>query len=201
MKTYLVFKRIMDTFFALILLVLVMPIMLITGIAIRLESRGPVLFKQERLGKQGKIFLIYKFRSMVQNAEKQGTGVYSFKGDTRVTRVGAFIRKSSIDELPQLFNIIKGEMSFIGPRPTLTYHPWPLEEYTSEQKRRFRVLPGVSGLAQVKGRKKINWDERIIYDIEYVNSIGLMMDVKLLLMTISKVILMKDNENVSQTVR
>lgn len=121
------------------------------------------------------------------------------KGDPRVTKVGKFIRATSIDELPQLINILKGDMSFIGPRPTLTYHPWKLDEYTIEQRRRFDVRPGVTGLAQVNGRKEIAWDERIKYDVYYVDNLSSILDLKILLKTIQKVILMKDNLNISET--
>lgn len=169
------------------------------GLIIKIDSPGPAIFKQERLGLNGKVFNIYKFRSMCQGAEKKGTGVYSLKGDPRVTKVGRFIRATSIDELPQLINILKGEMSFIGPRPTLTYHPWKLEEYTDEQIKRFKVRPGVTGLAQINGRKDIPWDERIIYDVNYVENLSFMLDLKILLKTIVKVFKMSDNVNTYET--
>ena len=169
------------------------------GLIIKIDSPGPAIFKQERLGLNGKVFNIYKFRSMCQDAEKKGTGVYSLKGDPRVTKVGRFIRATSIDELPQLINILKGEMSFIGPRPTLTYHPWKLEEYTDEQMKRFKVRPGVTGLAQINGRKDIPWDERIIYDVNYVENLSFMLDLKILLKTIVKVFKMSDNVNTYET--
>lgn len=192
-------KRILDVIFATVMLVFLSPLMLLVGLIIKLESKGPALFKQDRRGLNGNPFKIYKFRSMTVGAEKQGTGVYSFKDDPRVTKVGKFIRKTSIDELPQLINILKGEMSFIGPRPVLTYHPWKLEEYTEEQKKRFNVLPGVTGLAQLNGRKELEWPERIKLDVVYVENVSFSMDIKLLLLTIKKVILMQDNYNVSQT--
>ena len=137
-------KRILDILFSAILLVLGAIPLLIFALIIKIDSPGEALFKQERLGLNGKTFKIYKFRSMCVGAEKKGSGVYSGKNDARVTRVGKIIRATSIDELPQLINIFKGEMSFIGPRPTLTYHPWKLEEYTDFQKRRFEVRPGVT---------------------------------------------------------
>lgn len=192
-------KRILDVIFASIMLVFLSPLMLLVALVIKLESKGPALFKQDRRGLNGDPFKIYKFRSMTVGAEQQGTGVYSFKDDPRVTKVGKFIRKTSIDELPQLINILKGEMSFIGPRPVLTYHPWKLEEYTEEQKKRFNVLPGVTGLAQLNGRKELEWPERIKLDVFYVENVSFSMDIKLLLLTIKKVILMQDNYNVSQT--
>ena len=139
------FKRFFDILFSLLLLLLLSPVFLIAAIAIKIDSKGPVIFKQERIGRKGKVFRIYKFRSMCVNAEHTGSGVYSEKGDARVTRVGKFLRASSIDELPQAVNILKGDMSFIGPRPPLTYHPWPIEEYTDEQRKMFDVRPGITG--------------------------------------------------------
>lgn len=192
-------KRFIDILFSIILLTLGCIPLLIVAIVIKLESKGPALFKQKRLGLNGKEFEIYKFRSMVVGAEKTGSGVYSMKGDPRVTRVGKIIRATSIDELPQLINILKGDMSFIGPRPTLTYHPWKLEEYTEEQRKRFNMRPGVTGLAQVNGRKELSWNERIEYDVFYIENLSFILDFKILLKTIQKVILMKDNVNVSET--
>ena len=137
------------------------PIYLITALAIKLDSKGPVIFKQTRLGKDHKEFNMYKFRSMVVNAEHTGSGVYSDKNDSRVTRVGKVIRATSIDELPQAVNILKGDMSLIGPRPPLTYHPWPIDEYSEEELRMFEVRPGITGWAQVHGRKDVEWHKRI----------------------------------------
>ena len=134
---------------------------------------------------------------MCVGAEKGG--VYSTKNDLRVTRVGKFIRATSIDELPQFINILKGDMSLIGPRPTLTYHPWPLEKYSQEQKKRFLVRPGVTGWAQVNGRKEIHWDRRLMLDVEYVNNLSFTFDMKIFFMTIAKVLAMKDNVNVGET--
>lgn len=198
-KVYTVFKRFMDIVLSIIGLIIISPILLIVSLAIKIDSKGPVIFKQERIGKDGKVFKIYKFRSMVVGAEKMGTGVYSKKGDSRVTRVGKFIRMTSIDELPQLVNILKGEMSFIGPRPVLTYHPWKYEEYTPEQLKRFEVRPGVTGLAQIHGRKQVEWEKRIKYDVEYVEKLGLWLDIKIFFITIYKVLLMKDNVNTIET--
>ena len=151
------------------------------------------------LGKDGKVFEMYKFRSMCVGAEHMGTGQYSYKGDSRVTRVGKIIRATSLDELPQFINILKGDMSFIGPRPTLTYHPWKLEEYTDFQRRRFEVRPGITGLAQVHGRKAIDWNDRIKYDVEYVDNLSLGLDCKILFQTVWNVLTMKDNDNVGKT--
>lgn len=197
---YKIVKRIFDIFLCTIGLIILSPIFLITAIAIKINSKGPVIFKQERLGRNGKVFKMYKFRSMVVGAEKKGTGVYSGKNDSRVTKVGKFIRATSIDELPQLVNIIKGDMSIIGPRPVLTYHPWPYEEYTKEQLKRFEVRPGVTGWAQVNGRKDVEWHKRIELDIEYIEKLSFILDLKIFFKTIANVILMKDNLNVESTV-
>lgn len=196
---YVYFKRFCDVVVSGIALVVLSPFLLVTAVLIKLESRGPVIFKQERLGVRGVPFKIYKFRSMYVGAEKQGTGVYSFKGDKRVTRVGRFIRATSIDELPQLFNILKGDMSLIGPRPALTYHPWPYEQYTEHQKRMFDVRPGMTGWAQVHGRKEVPWPERIELNVYYVEHLSLWLDMKIFFMTLFKVFMMADNNNVAKT--
>lgn len=196
---YPYFKRVCDFVIAVVALVLLSPILLLTALAIKLESRGPVIFKQERLGLKGKPFWIYKFRSMVVGAEKQGSGVYSYKGDARVTKVGRFIRATSIDELPQLVNILKGDMALIGPRPALTYHPWPYDQYTEHQKHMFDVLPGVTGWAQVHGRKEVPWPERIELNVWYAQHMSLGLDVKIFFMTIFKVVTNANNENVGET--
>jgi undecaprenyl phosphate N,N'-diacetylbacillosamine 1-phosphate transferase len=193
------FKRLFDIIFSLFGLLILSPILLIVAIAIKLESRGPVIFKQERLGLNGRVFKMYKFRSMCVGAEKDG--VYEIKGDARVTTVGKFIRKTSIDEFPQFVNIIKGDMSTIGPRPTLTYHPWPFEEYTKEQKNRFSIRPGVTGWAQINGRKDVTWNRRIEYDVEYVHNLSFSFDIKIFFRTIIKVLSMQDNVNVRETVK
>lgn len=194
---YKFFKRLFDITISMIGLIITSPILLITAIAIKLESPGPIIFKQERLGLNGRVFKIYKFRSMCEGAE-QG-GVYEKKGDPRLTKVGKFIRKTSIDELPQFVNILKGEMSLIGPRPALTYHPWPYNEYTEEQKRMFHVRPGVTGWAQVNGRKEVEWPRRIELNVEYVEKISLYFDLMIFFKTIFKVLRMEDNLNVKET--
>lgn len=192
-------KRALDVTFSLIGTAVSSPILLAVAAAVKLDSKGPVIFKQERLGKDGKVFEMYKFRSMCVGAEHMVTGQYSYKGDSRVTRVGKIIRATSLDELPQFINILKGDMSFIGPRPTLTYHPWKLEEYTDFQRRRFEVRPGITGLAQVHGRKAIDWNDRIKYDVEYVDNLSLGLDCKILFQTVWNVLTMKDNDNVGKT--
>ena len=166
------FKRIIDVTLSVLALIVLSWLYLITALLIKITSKGPVLFKQDRIGKDGKVFKILKFRSMKVNAEKTGSGVYSGKGDPRVTKIGKFIRATSIDELPQLINIIKGDMALIGPRPPLTYHPWKWEEYTDEQKRMFEVRPGITGWAQTHGRKDVEWHKRIELNIWYVDHIS-----------------------------
>ena len=175
--------------------------MLIVALLIRLESPGPAIFRQKRIGKDGKVFEFLKFRSMCQGAEHTGTGVYSDKNDTRVTRFGRFLRATSIDELPQLINILKGDMSLIGPRPPLTYHPWPYAEYTEEQKRMFAVRPGITGWAQVHGRKAVEWHHRIELNVWYVDNVSFWLDAKIFFMTIYKVLSNADNENIGETVK
>lgn len=196
---YKCFKRLIDFVLALMVLIILSVPMLIVGILIKIESKGPVIFRQQRLGKNGKPFWILKFRSMCVGAERKGSGVYSFKGDSRITRVGKIIRATSIDELPQLINILKGEMALIGPRPALTYHPWPYEKYDEHQKHMFDVLPGVTGWAQVHGRKKVPWPERIELNVWYAQNMSLLLDIKIIFMTIFKVVTNANNENVTET--
>lgn len=194
-------KRLLDIAAAVIVLIIFSPLFLITAAVIKLESKGPVIFKQERIGRGGKVFNIYKFRSMVQNAEHTGSGVYSGKGDARVTKVGRIIRATSIDELPQAVNILLGDMSFIGPRPPLTYHPWPIDQYTAEQKRMFEVRPGITGWAQVHGRKDVEWNKRIKLNVWYVDHVSFLLDAKIIFMTVFKVLTNADNENKGETVK
>lgn len=193
-------KRAIDTVLSAVALVILSPVLLLTALAIRITSPGPALFKQQRLGLHGKEFTIYKFRSMTDGAEHTGSGVYSEKGDPRVTKVGKFIRATSIDELPQLFNIIKGDMAIVGPRPPLTYHPWPLEQYTEEQMHMFDVRPGITGWAQVNGRKTVEWPHRIEMSAYYAKNLSLAFDVKILALTVFKVLRNEDNENTGATV-
>ena len=194
------FKRIIDIVISLFAIILLSPLMIIVAIAIKLTSKGPIIFKQQRIGKGTKVFNIYKFRSMVVGAEKKGTGVYSEKGDNRVTSIGRIIRAASIDELPQLFNIVKGDMSLIGPRPPLTYHPWPINKYTRHQKEMFKMRPGITGWAQVNGRKLVEWNKRIELNIWYVNNCSFMLDMKIIMMTLFKVATNKDNLSNGETV-
>lgn len=193
-------KRLLDITLSLLLLPVSLPLMLAASVAIIFDSGFPVLFKQKRLGYRGRVFMMYKFRSMAVGAEHTGSGVYSDKNDARVTKVGAVLRATSIDELPQLFNILKGDMSLIGPRPPLTYHPWRFEEYTDEQKKMFSVRPGITGWAQVHGRRTVEWDERIRMNVWYATHLTFFLDLKILMMTIGKVLTNADNENRGETV-
>ena len=193
-------KRIIDLLIAVpVLLIAAIPMAIIAA-AVKLDSPGPALFKQDRLGKDGKVFKMLKFRSMCVGAEKTGSGVYSGKGDSRVTRVGKIIRATSLDESPQLLNVLRGDMSLLGPRPPLTYHPWPIEDYTEEQRHMFDVRPGFSGWAQVHGRKNVEWHHRIELNVWYVRHVRFSLDVKIFFMTIFKVITNKNNANVNETV-
>ena len=195
-----VVKRMLDIVLASLALFLLSPLMLLTMLAIKLNSNGPVFFKQTRLGRGGKEFKIIKFRTMVVNAEHIGSGVYSNDNDPRVTKVGKILRKTSIDELPQAWNLLKGDMSLIGPRPPLTYHPWPIEQYTEEQFRMFEVRPGITGWAQVHGRKDVEWNKRIKLNVWYVDHVSFGLDLKIFFTTIGKVFTNADNENKGETV-
>lgn len=197
---YRAVKRFLDVTASFLGLVLLSPLLLAVSILIKIDSRGPVIFRQKRIGRNGKVFEIYKFRSMCVGAEKTGSGVYSGKGDARVTRIGKILRATSIDELPQLLNILNGEMSFVGPRPPLTYHPWKYEEYTDFQKRMFEVRPGITGWAQVNGRKDVEWHKRIELNVWYVDHMSLLLDIKIMFMTAFKVLTNADNENSGATV-
>ena len=173
-------KRFFDLIMALILVIIFLIPMIIIAILIKLDSKGSVFFKQERTGKDGKIFLLYKFRSMAVDND-----VHDFNCQDKKTRVGRVLRKFSLDEFPQIINIIKGEMSFIGPRPWI---PDYYENMTDYQRRRNDVLPGITGLAQVKGRNNINIIAKINYDLEYVKNFSFVQDVKIFFLTITTVL-------------
>jgi lipopolysaccharide/colanic/teichoic acid biosynthesis glycosyltransferase len=192
-------KRFLDVFLSLLGLICLSCLFLIVCIAIKIDDGGPVIFKQQRIGKDGKLFWIYKFRSMNVGAEQQGSKQYSFEGDTRVTKVGKILRATSIDEIPQLVNILKGDMSFVGPRPPLTYHPWQYDEYTDQQLRMFEVRPGITGWAQINGRKDVEWHDRINLNIYYVDHCTLFFDIKILFRTVFKVLKNSDNVNTHET--
>ncbi len=187
------FKRVLDFLLSLIAIIVLSPIFLIIAIAIKLDSKGPVFFLQERLGKNGKVFKIIKFRTMVVNAEHIGDGLkVKSENDNRITRVGKILRKTSLDELPQFVNVLKGEMSIIGPRPPVTYHPHKYEDYSDEQKKRFNVRPGITGLAQVRVRNSASWDDRIKIDVEYTEKISFIMDIKIFFETFLNIIKKKN---------
>ena len=186
----LALKRALDVICSAIGLVVVSPFMLVIAVLVKFSSRGPVFFKQERLGKNGKVFKIIKFRTMVVNAEKIGTGVkIASKNDPRITKVGHFLRATSMDELPQLVNVLKGDMSLVGPRPPVTYHPYNgYDNYPEWAKKRFTMRPGMTGLVQVSTRSKASWDDRIRIDLEYIDRFSVLFDIKILLDTIKTVL-------------
>ena len=183
-------KRALDITFSIVGTAVISPILLAVAAAVKLDSKGPVIFKQERLGKDGKVFEIYKFRSMCVGAEHMGTGQYSYKGDSRVTRVGKVIRATSLDELPQFINILKGDMSFIGPRPLI-----PEESHIRDLRREYGVYsvrPGLTGWAQVNGRDCLSDEEKAEYDREYIERRSLLFDTKIFFRTIWVVLTGKD---------
>lgn len=182
-------KRTLDVVLAALVMVALSPLFLIIAAAIKLTSKGPAFYTKERIGWKGRPFPFIKFRTMVVGSENAGAGVLCLKNDSRVTRVGRALRRFSLDELPQLINVLRGEMSLIGPRPGLAYQ---VREYTSEQRRRLEVLPGITGLAQVNGRNAIPWDERIRFDVEYADRLSLMLDLRILAGT-AKAVVFREN--------
>lgn len=183
MKTYLIIKRILDLFISIFAFLLLFPIFIIVYIILFFMNNGKVFFFQERPGKDEKIFKIIKFKTMNDKKNKQGEFL---PFEERVTKIGLFIRNYSLDEIPQLLNVIKGDMSIVGPRPLLTQY---LPLYNQEQKRRHNVKPGITGWAQVKGRNSILWKQKFAYDIWYVNNISFVLDFKILLLTIKRIII------------
>jgi undecaprenyl phosphate N,N'-diacetylbacillosamine 1-phosphate transferase len=179
-------KRLVDFLGSLIGGIIISPILLLIAIIIKLTSKGPVFFRQHRLGKEGKIFKILKFRTMVVNAEHIGEGLRaSSESDPRITKVGRILRSTSLDELPQLWNVLLGDMSLVGPRPPVEYHPYKgYQAYPEFAKQRFEMRPGITGLAQVTVRNSVSWDERIAIDVQYVNKFNVWLDFKILLSTI-----------------
>ena len=186
----LAIKRLFDIVSSLFVIILLLPIWIIVPIAIKFDSKGSVLFKQKRLTKEGRIFMMYKFRSMVVNAETIGAGIFNFQNDPRVTTFGRFLRNSSIDELPQLINILKGDMSVIGPRPSVVNELGDYTTLNKKYKKRFSMKAGLTGLAQVEGRNDINWDEKVTFDNQYIDLFdryGVLIDIKLILLSFIKV--------------
>ncbi len=193
-------KRISDIVFSALGLLVLSPLFLLIAILVRCTSKGPAVFRQERLGRDAKVFRICKFRTMAENSEHTGSGVYSDRNDSRVTKVGRFLRATSLDELPQLWNILRGDMSFIGPRPPLTYHPWPIDRYSKEQLRMFRVRPGITGWAQVHGRRELEWNERLRLNVWYADHVSFALDLKIVFLTVGVMLTGKGNENKGATV-
>ena len=194
-KVNLVIKRLFDIISAGLLAVILTPLWIIVAIAIKADSKGPVFFKQERRTKDGQVFNMLKFRSMVVNAEHMGAGLFNYENDPRVTKVGRILRNTSIDELPQLFNIVKGDMSVVGPRPCVTYELGDFSTLNKRYKKRFEVKAGLTGLAQVKGRNDISWDEKVGFDNQYVDEfkrIGVIEDIKILIWSVIKVFKKED---------
>lgn len=189
-KLNLAIKRILDFVLTLIGTIIISPILLVIAILIKCSSKGPVLFKQERLGYHGKVFKILKFRTMVVNAEHMGTGVViNEKDDPRVTKIGRFLRSTSLDELPQVFNVLKGDMALVGPRPPVTYHPYNgYEKYPEWAKKRFEMRPGMTGLVQTTIRSDAPWDDRMKIDCEYVDKFSVPFDIKILFDTVKTVV-------------
>ena len=175
-------KRLFDIISSGILIIILIPLWIVISIAVKSDSKGPVFFRQGRRTKDGRVFQMLKFRSMVVNAETMGAGLFNYENDPRVTKVGRKLRDSSLDELPQLFNILKGDMSVIGPRPCVTYELGNFETLNKKYKKRFKVKAGLTGLAQIKGRNDISWDEKVTYDNEYVdlfNKYGILIDIRI----------------------
>jgi lipopolysaccharide/colanic/teichoic acid biosynthesis glycosyltransferase len=179
--TYEAVKRAMDLLIACLAAVVVLPLMAVIAVVIRLDSRGPALLRQTRVGRHGEDFELLKFRTMVVGAHTMGSGWLVAERDPRITRVGHFLRRWSLDELPQLFNVLRGDMSIIGPRPTLRYQ---VEQYTDFQRRRLEVRPGITGWAQVQGRNDLPWPRRIELDVYYVEHRSLRLDLEILRRTV-----------------
>lgn len=188
-------KRFFDILISGIALILLIPLFAVFAIAIKCDSKGPVIFKQERRTKNGRIFKMYKFRSMVVDAEKQGAGLFNYKDDPRVTKIGRFMRNTSIDELPQLLNVFKGDISIVGPRPSVVYELGDFDTLNKRYKKRFEMKGGITGLAQVKGRNEISWDEKVEYDNQYIDLFkkhGIFTDIRILFGTVVKVFKRQD---------
>ncbi len=178
-------RRAVDIAVSSLALAVSAPVLALAALAIRLESRGPVIYSQRRAGLDGRAFDVIKLRTMVDGAEHIGAGLAIDANDPRITRVGAFLRRTSLDELPNLVNVLRGEMSMIGPRPTL---PAQVEQYTPRQRGRLQIKPGITGWAQVNGRASLPWDERIELDLYYIEHRSLSLDLKILWRTVAMVL-------------
>jgi lipopolysaccharide/colanic/teichoic acid biosynthesis glycosyltransferase len=180
----LLVKRAADVAFSAALLVVLSPVLVLVGAAVKATSPGEAVFRQRRMGRGGRPFTIYKFRTMVKDAPRSPLGTYCYADDPRVTPLGRLLRATSLDELPQLVNVLKGDMSFVGPRPDLPHH---VERYTAAQRRRLEMRPGITGWAQVNGRNGIPWGERIALDVEYVDRWSLRLDAAIVARTVAVV--------------
>lgn len=195
LKYNLFFKRAFDFWASLVVCIILIPVWLLVSIFIKLDSKGPVFFKQDRRTKDGRVFQMLKFRSMVVNAEKIGTGIFSYNNDPRITKVGAILRRTSIDEIPQLLNVIMGDISIVGPRPCVTYELGDFDSLNQKYRKRFNVKGGITGLAQVEGRNENSWDEKVILDNEYIDRFskeGVWLDFKIICKTIINVLSSKN---------
>lgn len=192
----LIIKRVIDVVGSFVGLIILFPIFIVIGICIKLESRGPILYIQKRVGYKRRLFNIYKFRSMIDKAEFMGAGLYmDGDNDPRITRLGRFLRKSSIDELPQLLNVLKGDMSLVGPRPLLEY---TIDCMSDDQRRRLLMRPGITGYAQVSGRIELNYKERVEKDLEYIDNYSLLFDLKIFIKTV-KVVFTREGTRADKT--
>ena len=183
-------KRLFDIVSSFCAIVVLTPLWIVVGIWIKLDSEGPILFKQGRRTKDGRVFKMWKYRSMVVNAENMGSRLFSYDNDPRITKSGAVLRKTSIDELPQLFNVLMGDLSVVGPRPCVTYELGDFDTLNKKYKKRFQMKGGITGLAQCKGRNENSWDEKVTLDNEYIDRFkteGFWLDIKIIWWTIAKV--------------
>lgn len=194
-------KRLLDFAIGTGVMGILWPVMLLISAAIYIEDPGPVIFKQQRIGKGGKEFTMLKFRTMKQNSEFTGSGVYSEEDDPRVLKTGKLFRKLSLDELIQAVHLINGEMSLIGPRPPLTYHPWPIDEYDEEQLHMFDIRPGMTGWAQIHGRKAVEWHKRIEMNVWYSRNVSFKLDLQIFFATFAKLLKAEDNVNQGATLQ
>lgn len=198
LKFNLFIKRVFDIVSSFCAIIVLLPVWIIISIWIKRDSEGPILFKQGRRTKDGRVFKMWKFRSMVVNAENMGSGLFSYDNDPRITKSGAFIRKTSIDELPQLFNVLMGDISVVGPRPCVTYELGDFDTLNKKYKKRFQIKGGITGLAQCKGRNENSWDEKVTLDNEYIDRFkkeGFWLDVKIIWWTVAKVF---KSENINE---
>jgi lipopolysaccharide/colanic/teichoic acid biosynthesis glycosyltransferase len=173
-------SRVLDVVLAGLLLLVTAPLLALAALAIRMESRGPVFYRQLRVGRDGESFALWKLRTMVPGAESMGAGIYVLDGDPRITRVGRMLRRFSLDELPNLVNVLRGDMAIVGPRPTVQEQ---VDRYTDRQRRRLEVKPGITGWAQINGRTSLPWPDRIELDVWYVEHRSMRLDLRILART------------------